>query len=129
MRQRATPQGNSKARRVKRASNVEVMAEGAVVHQFKSVYIGYAGELGSEPSFCGVRTVNVLWSLIAGKLWGSQLASQGNCRTKRQAPLGMDVLKVDCDEDGVGGDDAADALRYLVATKWRSISQGKLRGL
>ncbi len=27
-----------------------------------------------------------------------------------------DVLKVDADEDGVGGDDAADALRYLVAT-------------
>ena len=27
-----------------------------------------------------------------------------------------DVLKVDADEDGVGGDDAADA-RYLVATK------------
>jgi phage terminase large subunit len=28
-----------------------------------------------------------------------------------------DVLKVDADEEGVGGDDAADALRYLVATK------------
>ncbi len=28
-----------------------------------------------------------------------------------------DVLKVDADEDGVGGDDAADALRYLVATR------------
>ncbi|HOX59062.1 MAG TPA: terminase family protein [Candidatus Paceibacterota bacterium] len=40
-----------------------------------------------------------------------------------------DVLKVDCDEDGVGGDDAADCLRYLVATKARSISQRKLRGL
>jgi len=40
-----------------------------------------------------------------------------------------DVLKVDADEDGVGGDDAADALRYLVATKSRTISQRKLRGL
>ncbi len=40
-----------------------------------------------------------------------------------------DVLKVDADEDGVGGDDAADALRSLVATKSRSISQRKLRGL
>ncbi len=39
-----------------------------------------------------------------------------------------DVLKVDCDEDGVGGDDAADALRYLVATKARTIAQRKLRG-
>ncbi len=40
-----------------------------------------------------------------------------------------DVLKVDADEDGVGGDDAADALRYLVATKSRAIAQRKLRGL
>ena len=40
-----------------------------------------------------------------------------------------DVLKVDADEDGVGGDDAADALRYLVATKPRTIVQRKLRGL
>jgi hypothetical protein len=39
-----------------------------------------------------------------------------------------DVLKVDADEDGVGGDDAADALRYLVATKARAILQRKLRG-
>ncbi len=40
-----------------------------------------------------------------------------------------DVLKVDADEDGVGGDDAADCLRYLVATKARAIAQRKLRGL
>jgi hypothetical protein len=40
-----------------------------------------------------------------------------------------DVLKVDADQDGVGGDDAADCLRYLVATKARSISQRKLSGL
>jgi len=40
-----------------------------------------------------------------------------------------DVLKVDADEDGVGGDDAADCLRYLVATKPRTIVQRKLRGL
>ena len=39
-----------------------------------------------------------------------------------------DVLKVDADEDGIGGDDAADALRYLVATKSRTITQRKLRG-
>jgi len=39
------------------------------------------------------------------------------------------VLKVDADEDGVGGDDTADALRYLMATKGRSISQRKLRGV
>jgi hypothetical protein len=40
-----------------------------------------------------------------------------------------DVLKVDADEDGVGGDDTADCLRYLVATKAKVITQRKLRGL
>jgi hypothetical protein len=40
-----------------------------------------------------------------------------------------DVLKVDCDEDGIGGDDAADVLRYMVATKSRAIFQRKLRGV
>ncbi len=40
-----------------------------------------------------------------------------------------DVLKVDADEDGVGGDDAADCLRHLVATKARTVVQRKLRGL
>jgi len=40
-----------------------------------------------------------------------------------------DVLKVDADEDGIGGDDAADALRYLVATKALEIKARKLRGL
>ena len=39
-----------------------------------------------------------------------------------------DVLKVDADEDGVGGDDAADCLRYAVATKIRTVTQCKLRG-
>jgi hypothetical protein len=40
-----------------------------------------------------------------------------------------DVLKVDADEDGVGGDDAADAMRYLVATKARTVVQRKLAGV
>jgi len=40
-----------------------------------------------------------------------------------------DVLKVDADEDGVGGDDAADTLRYLVATKARRVIERKLIGL
>jgi len=40
-----------------------------------------------------------------------------------------DVLKVDADEEGVGGDDAADALRYFVATKGRAVVQRKLRGV
>lgn len=40
-----------------------------------------------------------------------------------------DVLKVDMDDDGNGGDDCADCLRYLVATKSRAVTQRKLRGL
>jgi hypothetical protein len=43
----------------------------------------------------------------------------------RERPL----RKVDADEDGIGGDDAADAQRYLVATKSRAVTQRKLRGL
>ncbi len=39
-----------------------------------------------------------------------------------------DVLKVDVDEEGTGGDDSADALRYLVATKPRALNQRKLHG-
>jgi hypothetical protein len=40
-----------------------------------------------------------------------------------------DVLKVDADEDGIGGDDAADALRYLVATRPRTVTPRKLSGV
>ena len=40
-----------------------------------------------------------------------------------------DVLKVDADEDGNGGDDAADCLRYLVASKARRVIERRLRGL
>jgi phage terminase large subunit len=40
-----------------------------------------------------------------------------------------DVLKVDADEDGIGGDDSADALRYLVATKPRTVTARKLSGV
>ena len=40
-----------------------------------------------------------------------------------------DVLKIDAVEDGVGGDDAADALRYLVNMKAREVIMRRLRGL
>lgn len=40
-----------------------------------------------------------------------------------------DVLKVDCDEEGVGGDDAADCLRYLVHYKPRTGLQTRIKGL
>ncbi|MCX6902382.1 MAG: hypothetical protein NTW03_02645 [Verrucomicrobia bacterium] len=40
-----------------------------------------------------------------------------------------DVLKVDPDDDGIGGDDAVDTLRYLVATKPPTLYVKKLLGL
>ena len=40
-----------------------------------------------------------------------------------------DILKTNINEDGVGGDDAADALRYLVATKVPHFYVRELRGL
>jgi len=40
-----------------------------------------------------------------------------------------DVLKSNLTEDGLGGDDPADALRYLVATKSNQIFATRLRGL
>ena len=40
-----------------------------------------------------------------------------------------DVLKTNINDDGVGGDDAADALRYLVTTKVPKVCMCRLRGL
>lgn len=40
-----------------------------------------------------------------------------------------DVLKVDCDADGIGGDDCGDALRYMVATKAKETRILRLGGL
>ncbi len=40
-----------------------------------------------------------------------------------------DVLKVDADEEGIGGDDAADCCRYLIATKTRGLALRKLAGM
>ena len=40
-----------------------------------------------------------------------------------------DVLKVDTDDGVVGGDDAADALRYLLDTKPRTVHVLKIKGL
>ncbi len=39
-----------------------------------------------------------------------------------------DMVKVSVDEDGIGGDDFADCLRYAVATEPREVSMEKLRG-
>jgi hypothetical protein len=40
-----------------------------------------------------------------------------------------DVLKVEAEVEGVGGEGAADALRYRVATETRSLLQRKLMGV
>jgi phage terminase large subunit len=40
-----------------------------------------------------------------------------------------DVLKMNINEEGLGGDDLADALRYLVATRANRIYAVKLKGL
>ena len=40
-----------------------------------------------------------------------------------------DVLKTNPNDEGLGADAAADALRYLLATRRRTIAQCKLRGL
>jgi hypothetical protein len=61
------------------------------------------------------------------RCWGRSPETVGALQHDPNRP--EDVLKVDADEDGVGGDDAADALRYLVATKARTVVQRKLRGL
>jgi hypothetical protein len=42
--------------------------------------------------------------------------------------LPADILKFNTNDEGLGGDDPADALRYLVATPIRRIYQRKLRG-
>lgn len=39
-----------------------------------------------------------------------------------------DVLKINPDDDGIGGADAADALRYLVATRGWTVTPMRLRG-
>jgi hypothetical protein len=43
--------------------------------------------------------------------------------------LPADVLKTNPNDEGLGGDADADALRYLPATRRRTIAQCKLRGL
>jgi len=57
-----------------------------------------------------------------GEQWGwVGVSAEGTAREE--------ALKVDADEEGIGGDDAADACRYLVATKGRELRLRKLSGL
>jgi hypothetical protein len=62
--------------------------------------------------------------------WGKCPNSRGfEMWALQHDPNRPEVLKVDADEDGNGGDNSADALRYLVATKARIVAQRKLPGL
>ena len=64
----------------------------------------------------------------------------GNAETERNSiPLAstrifivlgtMRGLKVDCDEEGNGGDDDADAFRYAVASKARKVMDAEIEGI
>jgi hypothetical protein len=59
---------------------------------------------------------------------GVEGGSRPTLHIHKRGRLG-EVLKIDADEDGIGGNDAADALRYVIATKARAVTQRKLRGL
>ena len=58
---------------------------------------------------------NIMPRLFIHSRCGRLLATLPNLQHDPNRP--EDVLKVDCDEQGAGGDDAADALRYLVGSQ------------
>ncbi len=68
------------------------------------------------------------------RVWGRECPTRGGRLVETVPPLqhdpnrAEDLLKVDCDEEGVGGDDAADAPRYLVATKGAQFPRGNCGG-
>jgi hypothetical protein len=67
-----------------------------------------------------LEAIHVLTDVLVGRT---------GCRKRAQLYGPEDGLKVDADDNGVGGDSPADCLRYLVATKSRAVTQKKLRGL
>jgi phage terminase large subunit len=66
-------------------------------------------------------------TLFVHRRCGELIDSLGTLQHDPHRP--EDVLKVDTDDEGRGGDDDADAVRYLVMSKGRSVVQTKLRGL
>jgi hypothetical protein len=62
---------------------------------------------------------------MAEKAWSVHAAIAG---LQHDPNRSEDVLKADADEEGVGGDDAADTLRYLVVTKPRTSVERRLTG-
>jgi hypothetical protein len=80
------------------------------------------------------RLIEVREQVAVKLCWHVAVVGQRRTGVNRAVPVTdpnrpEDVLKLDADEDGNGGDDAADALRYLVATKAREVRVRKLRGL
>ncbi|MFO1513212.1 MAG: hypothetical protein U1F83_09925 [Verrucomicrobiota bacterium] len=80
-----------------------------------------------EPNVGGAPEANIRPTLFIHKRCGRLIETLPALQHDPNRP--EDVLNVDADEEGVGGDDAADCLRYLVATKSRSVVTRKLRGM
>jgi hypothetical protein len=82
-----------------------------------------------------MSALSVLLAMSTNKKKGpTWMAKTGNVETpvytiKPGCPNQQHVVCFYEDENGVGGDECADALRYLVATKARVVVQRKLRGL
>jgi len=87
------------------------------------------GAFAERVKFSAFAAFTLLWGILiynplAHWVWGGGWLGPAPAYAARQCVEGGTA-----DEDGVGGDDAADALRYLVATRARTVSQRKLRGV
>ena len=73
---------------------------------------------------------NMTQAFIAMKTWANMLHPADRLPPSLQHDLNRheDVLKADADGDAIGGDDATDALRYLVAYKPRILYVRRLAG-
>ena len=75
----------------------------------------------------GDPDANIRPTLFIHRRCGRLLETLPNLQHDPHRP--EDVLKVDADEEGIGGDDAADCCRYLIATKSRGLAMRKLAGM
>ncbi len=92
-----------------------VEAIGSRIWQTSMIHIFLAGGGGEQhsPSLC------MCCQRLSEGGWGGFFRKPGRPE---------DVLKVDADEDGAGGDDGVDGLRQLGATKARAVVQRRRRG-
>jgi phage terminase large subunit len=74
----------------------------------------------------GEPSVGIKPSLFVHSRCGRLIDTLPNLQHDPHRP--EDVLKTDADEDGIGGDDAADCFRYLVHSRGRRVAVKKLRG-